>query len=113
MEEAFRLALSNSDSVVWDRSYANCNPRSKMKVDEKLELVLKMVGAKRLVIGHTVQDDLTITSDFGDKLWKIDVGMSLHVASGPASVLQIDGDKVSFVSESNSSSDWMLKRFRV
>lgn len=53
---------------------------------------LARLGAKRMVIGHTVQED-GITSACEGRVWRIDVGMAAHYG-GPTQVLEIVGDDV-------------------
>ncbi|MDB4952829.1 MAG: hypothetical protein JWO36_398 [Myxococcales bacterium] len=76
-------ALTANDSPVWTRAYgipgsADC---------AQLEATLAKLGAKRMVVGHTVQEH-GITSDCGDKLWRIDVGLA-KLYGGPIEVLEV------------------------
>ena len=54
--------------------------------------VLQQVGAKRLVVGHTVQKS-GINSACGDKLFRIDVGLSAYYGDNPTQVLEIAGGR--------------------
>jgi hypothetical protein len=74
--------------VVWTRFYAE----STDEVCGVLGQTLKALGAKRLVVGHTVQKG-GITSACDGALWRIDVGMASHYG-GRVQVLEIAGDVV-------------------
>lgn len=64
-----------------------------------VERMLDAAGARRLVIGHTVQDD-GITSACDEQLWRIDVGMSRGVFGGPIQVLEVrDSGEVEALTE--------------
>jgi hypothetical protein len=77
------------DGPVWTRAYslepgpAEC---------AQLEEVLTAVGAKRMVVGHTVQAK-GITSACDERVFRIDVGMA-RFYGGPVQVLEIRGDVV-------------------
>lgn len=59
-------------------------------LDESLEIL----GAKRMIVAHTVQD--TITSYCNEKVWAIDVGMS-RAYGGNIEALELVDDKVTAV----------------
>ena len=62
--------LVADDSPVWTRAYG------REAVDcTALDSVLAKLGAKRMVVAHTVQDH-GITSGCDGKLWRIDVGLA-------------------------------------
>jgi len=76
-------ALTSDDSPVWNRTYGI--PGS---VDcAALDVVLAKLGAKRMVVGHTVQDN-GITNACDGKLWRIDVGLAAGYG-GPIEVLEV------------------------
>lgn len=84
-QRALPQALSAEDSPVWTRAYgANVEPAT----CEALARVLKGTGAKRLVVGHTVQKS-GINSACGERLFRIDVGLSAFYGNNPAQVLEI------------------------
>jgi hypothetical protein len=61
-----------------------------------LEASLKILGAKRMIVGHSVQS--SITSRCHEKVWAVDVGMSRYYG-GDVQVLEIiDDDKISIIS---------------
>jgi hypothetical protein len=78
------------DGVVWTRLYSD--PAQGQAGCTELDTMLAKVGAKRLVVGHTVQLG-GITSACDGKVWRIDVGMAAHYGGHPA-VLRIEGDVV-------------------
>ena len=82
-------AASAEDSPVWSRVYST----SPTPADcAQLQATLTALGAKRLVMGHTVQEK-GINSVCEGAAWRIDVGMSKHYGGAPAA-LEIRGDAV-------------------
>jgi hypothetical protein len=79
-------ALSGEDAPVWTRIYGS--PDVDDATCQMLGNVLKQVGAKRLVVGHTVQKD-GISSACQDRLFRIDVGLSAYYGDTPPQVLEI------------------------
>lgn len=79
-------ALSGEDSPVWTRVYGS--PELEPSTCEALGRVLQGVGAKRLVVGHTVQKD-GISSACQERVFRIDVGLSAYYGDRPAQVLEI------------------------
>jgi hypothetical protein len=78
--------LSAEDSPVWNRDYGG--PQVEPSACEALGRVLQQVGAKRLVVGHTVQKD-GISSACQDRVFRIDVGLSAYYGNNPVQVLEI------------------------
>jgi hypothetical protein len=78
-------ALASEDSPVWTRFYGGDMEAASCDV---LGRVLKETGAKRLVVGHTVQKD-GINGACQDRLFRIDVGLSAYYGDHPAQVLEI------------------------
>jgi hypothetical protein len=81
------------DNVMMSRHFSN-------EVDESacelLEESLQILGARRMVVAHTVQD--SITSRCGGRVWAVDVGMS-RFYGGDIQVLEIiDDDVVTVIS---------------
>ncbi len=77
------LALTSDQSPVWTRAYGvpgaeDCTA---------LAGVLTRLNAKRMVVGHTVQDK-GITSACEGALWRIDVGLAAGYG-GPIEVLEV------------------------
>jgi hypothetical protein len=73
--------LDRQDGPVWDRSLGgdaiDCG---------RLATALAELGAKRMVVGHTVQP--RITSACGDTIYRIDVGLAAYYG-GPTEVLEL------------------------
>jgi hypothetical protein len=76
-------ALTADDSPVWTRLYGIPSSTDCAQLD----VALKALGAKRMVVAHTVQEH-GITSACDDKLWRIDVGLA-KLYGGPIEVLEI------------------------
>lgn len=81
--------LGRSDSPQWTRLYSN-EPDS--LACEVLSEVLSRMEAKRMVMGHTIQDD-GISGACEGRAWRIDVGMAAFYG-GEVEVLEIVGDSV-------------------
>lgn len=78
-------ALEAQDGPLWQRDYGR-EPADCAALDQ----ALAALGARRMVVGHTPQQ-AGITHACGEKLWRIDVGMSAHYG-GPVQVLVLAGD---------------------
>ncbi len=83
-----------ADTVLFSRHYS-------LDVGEDdcamLRESLNILGARRMVVAHTVQESITARCD--EKVWAIDVGMS-RFYGGPIQVLEIiDDEKVAVISE--------------
>jgi hypothetical protein len=77
------LVLTSDNSPVWTRAYGM--PES---IDcPQLADTLTKLGAKRMVVGHTVQA-AGINSACDGKLWRIDVGLA-KAYGGPIEVLEL------------------------
>jgi len=77
-----------TEGLVWTRVYA----RDDAEACALLGDALTRLDAKRMVVGHTVQEK-GITSGCDDRVWRIDVGMAAHYG-GQVQVLEIVGDRV-------------------
>ncbi|HEY5944678.1 MAG TPA: metallophosphoesterase [Kofleriaceae bacterium] len=76
------LALSSDNSPVWTRAYGMPD------VDcAQLKDALAKLGAKRMVVGHTVQQ-AGINAACDGALWRIDVGLA-KLYGGPIQVLEV------------------------
>ena len=87
--------VDGSGSLVWDRTYSEDEPGQ--LVAERCELlgeVLAIFDADRIVVGHTVHDQITSICD--DRAWRIDTGMSAYYG-GILEVLELTGDVVSVI----------------
>ena len=86
-------SLFNPDGPLWFRGYSTWTRRRRGR---RIAAILKTLGAKRFVTGHTVQPDGRITERFGGRLFLIDTGMlgGRFFPSGRPSALEITGDTV-------------------
>jgi hypothetical protein len=83
--------LGRGDSPVWTRFYAASDKATCLVLDK----ALKLAGAKRMVVAHTVQLNGP-TDACGGKLWRIDVGLS-KAYGGQAAAIDIIGGKVRII----------------
>lgn len=81
--------MNGEDSPVWLRRFAL---QDDAPTCELLDRALQAAGARRLVIGHTVQPR-GINSACGEHVWRIDVGLARYYG-GPTEVLEIRGNEV-------------------
>jgi hypothetical protein len=81
--------IHTGESPTWTRYYSD-----EVTVENCLQLedVLQRLGATRMIVSHTVQED-GITQYCEDRVWCIDAGMSEHYG-GTVEVLEIIGDQV-------------------
>lgn len=82
-------AVVAPDGPVWSRHYSDAPDASDCAL---LDEALAALDADRMVVGHTVQPQVTSACD--GKVWMIDVGMAAHYGGKPAA-LEIRGDQVS------------------
>jgi hypothetical protein len=82
-----------SDSPIWTRLYSRDPDAEACAVAEE---TLTMLGARRIVVGHTVHRG-GITTYCGGMVWAIDTGMAAYYG-GPVEVLEIRGDEVRVLS---------------
>ena len=81
--------IHTRNSPTWTRNYSD-----EVGDDDcrQLDEVLDRLGAARMIVGHTVQDD-GIGSYCDDRVWCIDAGMSEYYGSR-IEVLEINGDQI-------------------
>lgn len=79
-------ALSAEDAPVWTREYGS--PEVSAESCELVSRVLELVGAKRLIVGHTVQKG-GISAACQERLFRIDVGLSAYYGNNPVQVLEV------------------------
>lgn len=84
--------LADSRSPIWSRDYSQAP-----EACDDLEKALTLLGAKRMVVGHTPQLR-GVTSACGDRVWRIDVGLAAYY-DGPTQILEIRGDAVRALSQ--------------
>jgi hypothetical protein len=81
--------VTSEDGPVWTRRYSASTGEDDCKV---LRETLSLIGARRMVVGHTVQRG-GVSSACAEQVWRIDVGLS-RVYGGNPEVLEIAGDTV-------------------
>ncbi|WP_394837324.1 metallophosphoesterase [Pendulispora rubella] len=81
------------DGPVWTRAYSTPGEERCTTLEEALQ----GIGAKRMIMGHTVQNG-GITEACSRKAWRIDVGLS-HYYGGPVQALEIKGDTITPLKE--------------
>lgn len=81
--------LFGSDGPLWSRHYSDEPDDGDCRL---LGDTLQRLGAKRMVVGHTVQGD-GISPACGGLVWRIDVGMAEHYG-GSVEVLDLSGGEV-------------------
>ena len=86
--------LTQEDGPIWTRMYSAAPGREECVM---LGDVLKSLGAKRMVMGHTVQRN-GINPACAEKAWRIDVGLSKFY-QGPIQALEIKGDAIKVLKE--------------
>lgn len=87
--------MDEEDSPVWNRIFSAPADRAlPERRARQLEQVLRKMGARRMVVGHTPQAggiNCFITSA-GYEVWRTDTGMSRWVRNGPLEFLEISAD---------------------
>ena len=86
--------LGQEDGPLWTRMYSAAPGREECAM---LAETLRLLGAKRMVMGHTPQKP-SISPACDAKGWRIDVGMSKFYG-GPIQALAIEGDVVTVLKE--------------
>jgi len=81
--------LLDGDGPVWSRHYSREPGAEDCRI---LSDTLDLLGARRMVVGHTVQEE-GISSACDGLVWRIDVGMADHYGGRPA-VLELTGAAV-------------------
>lgn len=90
--------LAGSESPQWTRLYSD-DPDA--EACTALADALRRLGAKRIVMGHTIQRG-GITSACDGAAWRVDVGMAAHYG-GPVEVLEIVGDSLRVLATEDDS----------
>ena len=94
--------LPTPDSPVWERRYSSpSDAEPPAATCAELRDALQLVGAERLVVGHTVQN--RINGACGGAVYRIDVGMSIGMGGGLPEALEIGRDgRVTVLTEMGS-----------
>jgi hypothetical protein len=83
--------LSGREAVVWARDYSH-EDASRCDCEALQKALDGVAGAKRVVVGHTIQS-AGINSACGGRVLRIDVGLSKGCGDGAPEVLEILNDK--------------------
>jgi hypothetical protein len=78
--------LTDPSGPVWMRDYGS--PEVTEAACEALGRLLAQVGAKRLIVGHTVQEH-GISSACQERVFRIDIGLSAFYGAKPPQVLEV------------------------
>jgi len=78
----------NNDRVMWNRQFSQHVSEDDCR---DLEKSLSILGAKRMIVAHTVHE--SITARCNERVWAIDVGMS-RAYQGSMQVLEIIDDEM-------------------
>ena len=84
--------LSGRRAVVWARDYSHENEEY-CYCDALKEALSKISGAKRMVVGHTIQER-GINSACEGQVHRVDVGLSRGCGDGTPEVLVIHNDTI-------------------
>ncbi|TPV93074.1 MAG: calcineurin, partial [Myxococcales bacterium FL481] len=88
-------SVYEDEGVVWTRTYSDGNPGG--TGCSELEEALDLMGATRMVVAHTVQDE-GINAACEERVWRVDVGIAEYY-DGVIEALEITGDVVSVIRE--------------
>jgi hypothetical protein len=90
--------IHKGDSPTWERMFS-------LEVDDKdciaLEEVLSDLGVKRMIVGHTIQEE-GINSYCGQRVWCVDVGMPDYYDENDPQVLEITAKGVRVITGQQS-----------
>lgn len=86
-ESKLPMVMRGGSSPVWLRDYSRVSVASGSSACRTLQETLKMVNAKRMIVGHTPQPQ-GINSACGGRVWRIDTGMS-EVYGGVPEAIEI------------------------
>jgi hypothetical protein len=86
--------LRSMSAPYWVRLYSA--PELEDEACPTLSKTLSMLGARRMVVGHTPQKRINSACD--DQVWRIDVGLSRFYGSQTPEALEIRGDQVRVLS---------------
>ncbi len=77
--------LTSQEGPLWSRAFSTSPPDC-----EALDRSLEILGVARMVVGHTVQKDVSAACD--GKIWRIDAGMSKHYGGTPHALEIVNGE---------------------
>jgi hypothetical protein len=88
--------LHAPDGPLWYRGNVAC---CRLVEEDRLQAALDMIGAKRVVIGHTPTQGRRILERFDGDIIEVDTGMLSERYGGTGHALIIEGDRLAVVSE--------------
>lgn len=89
--------IHTGKSPTWARNYSDeVDANDCLQLDE----VLQRLGAQRMIVGHTVQED-GIGPQCGGRVWCVDSGLAEYYGS-TIEVLEIDGDEIRVLRQGES-----------
>ena len=91
-DEAVPWFLSGRNAIVWSRQYSMPSERQ-CDCEMLREALTRLPGARRMVVGHTVQHPMGINGACGGTVFRVDVGASSGVADADPEVLEIIEDR--------------------
>lgn len=83
--------LHGSNALVWLRKYSDVI-ESQCDCQLLTECLDSISGAKRMVVGHTIQYPIGLNGACDNKVIRVDVGLSKGCGDGEPQVLEIRGD---------------------
>jgi hypothetical protein len=81
-----KAPVLGSDGPLWNRAYLLADPA---QACPELDKALAALGAKRMVVGHTRQEDGRIASRCEGRLYGIDTGLSVAYGGGHDAALEL------------------------
>lgn len=85
----------DAENMTWVRTYSQYTDEAGC---EMLAKTLALLGAERMIVGHTVQS--TINSACSGMVWRIDTGMSRFYYGGPVEILVIEDENIKILTQS-------------
>lgn len=83
------------DGPLWSRYFARRAPDTDTgHICKKLQETLDIVGVDRMIVGHTVQEELSPSFKCGEKLILADIGLSKFYGSGRALIKILEDGEV-------------------
>ena len=102
LHETPRLAESDvhaPDGPLWYRGNVAC---CRLVEEERLQSVLDVIGAERVVIGHTPTQGRRILERFDGDVIEVDTGMLSERYGGSGNALVIEGDRLAVINEEST-----------
>lgn len=83
--------LHGGNAIVWLRKYSDVN-ESRCDCELLTQCLDSISGAKRMVVGHSIQQPVGLNGACDNKVIRVDVGLSKGCGDGMPQVLEIRGD---------------------